>query len=266
MSTIDARLRTWLVWAMPFVVIALLIGWETDWGRELKRVPPLESNVVANPVNVALLPEYKVDAGADGNRETVERTLFNPTRRPAPPAVAVAAKPTMQKGQFVLTGTTVVDRTATAFLREVSGGKSRRVSKGETVNGMIVAEVLPDRVKLKLNDDVEELVMKAAPGPRTTTQPAAAQVAGQPGGAVPPGAVPQNPQQQAGQQVAPVQDVADVLSNRRRAARAAEAAAAQGAQGAQAPAAQTQAAPAGAARPGDPAWNEVYQRYMQPRK
>jgi len=247
---------------MPFVVVALLIGWETDWGRELKRVPPLESNVVANPVNVALLPEYKVDAGADGNRETVERTLFNPTRRPAPPAVVVAAKPTMQKGQFVLTGTTVVDRTATAFLREVSGGKSRRVAKGETVNGMIVAEVLPDRVKLKLNDDVEELVMKAAPGPRTTTQPAPAQVAGQPGGPVP-GAVPQNPQQQAGQQVAPVQDVADVLANRRRAARAAGAAA-QGAQGTQAPTPPT-SAPA-ETRSGDPAWNEVYQRYMQPRK
>jgi len=270
MSSIDPRLRSWLVWALPFVGVALLLAWETDWGRELKRVPPLESNVVASPVNVALLPEYKVDGGVDGNRETVERTLFNPTRRPAPPAVAVAAKPTMQKGQFVLTGTTVVDQKATAFLREVSGGKSRRVSQGETVNGMIVAEVLPDRVKLKLNDDVEELVMKAAPGPRTTTQPASPQVAGQPGGPVP-GAAPQNAQQQAGQQAAPVQDVADVLANRRRAARAAEAAAAQGAQGTQGtqgtqPAPQPQAAPAGAARPGDPAWNEVYQRYMQPRK
>ena len=263
MSTLDSRLHTWLVWALPFVVVALLLGWETDWGRDLRRVPPLESNVVAKPVNVALLPEYKVDGGVDGNRETVERTLFNPTRRPAPPAVAVAAKSTMQRGQFVLTGTTVVDQKATAFLREVSGGKSRRVSQGETVNGMLVAEVRPDRVKLRLNDDVEELVLKAAQGPRTTVQPAPAPVAGQPG-VVMPGTVPPAPSQQAGQQVAPVQDVADVLANRRRAARAAEAAAAQGAA---APGPAAQAAPA-AATPSapDPAWNEVYQRYMQPRK
>ena len=75
MSAIDSRIRTWLVWAMPFVVIAVVIGWETDWGRALTRVPALEAPVVPKPVNVALLPEYKVDGGIEGNRETVERTL-----------------------------------------------------------------------------------------------------------------------------------------------------------------------------------------------
>ena len=273
MSAIDPRVRNWLVWAMPFAVIAVLIGWETDWGRALTRVPALDANVVPQPVNVALLPEYKVDGGAEGNRETVERTLFNPTRRPAPLAVASEAKRTMPKGQFVLTGTTVVDQKATAFLREVNGGRSRRVQQGETVNGMLVAEVRADRVKLTLNGDTEELPLKVATGPRATVQPVAAQVPGQPGqpgqpgGPVPGGAVPGQPQPVAGSQVAPVQDVADVLANRRRAARAAEAAA-------QTPppvppaAAAPAAAPAAAApaRAADPAWNEVYQRYMQPRK
>src|SRR4030095_1855305 len=127
----------------------------TEWGRALTRAPALDANVVARPLNVALLPEYKVDGGVEGNRETVERTLFNPTRRPAPPTVSAAAKSSMQRGQFVLTGTTVVDKTATAFLREVNGGRARRVGKGQIVNGMLVAEVRADRVKLTLNDDTE---------------------------------------------------------------------------------------------------------------
>jgi len=280
MSAIDPRVRNWLIWAMPFVVIAVLIGWETDWGRALTRVPALDTNVVPQPVKLALLPEYKVDGGVEGNRETIERTLFNPTRRPAPLAAVTAAKQTIPKGQFVLTGTTVVDNKATAFLREVNGGRSRRVQQGETVNGMLVAEVRADRVRLTLNDDVEELTLKVASGPRATVQPVVAQVPGQPGqpgGPVPGGAAPEQSRPVAGSQVAPVQDVADVLANRRRAARAAEAAAqtpppvppAAAAPAAAAPAASppASAAPAAApARAADPAWNEVYQRYMQPRK
>jgi len=272
MSAIDSRVRNWLIWAMPFAVIAVLIAWETEWGRALTRVPALDTNVVPQPVKLALLPEYKVDGGVEGNRETIERTLFNPTRRPAPLAAVAEAKRTMPKGQFVLTGTTVVDKKATAFLREVTGGRSRRVQQGETVNGMLVAEIRADRVKLTLNDDVEELTLKVATGPRSTIQPVAAPVPGQPGqpgqpgGPVPGAAAPGQPV--AGSQGAPVQDVADVLANRRRAARAAEAAVTQTAP----PVTPAAAAPAAAAptaapaRAADPAWSEVYQRYMQPRK
>jgi len=266
MNRIDSRLMTWLVWALPFLVISALIGWETDWGRALKRVPRLDPNVTPQPVSVALLPEYRINGGVDVRRETVNRTLFNPTRRPAPPAIATAAASSLQPGQFVLTGTTVVDKKATAFLREVNGGRSRRVQLGETINGMLVAEVRADGVKLTQGGESENLTLKVASGPRVTIQPvqpaavAAGQPAAQPGNAAPVNAVPpQAPQ---------VQDVADVLANRRRAARAAEATT-QGASGVQpavpavAPAAvQPQAE---AAKP-DPAWNEVYRRYMQPRQ
>ena len=263
MSAIDSRVRTWLIWTMPFVVIALLIGWETEWGSALTRVPPLDATVVPQPVNVALLPEYKVDGGVAGNRETVDRTLFNPTRRPAPPTTAAAGKSSMQKGQFVLTGTTVADARATAFLREVNGGKSRRVQQGETINGMYVSEVRADRVRLTMNGETEELSLKVAAGPKTTVQPAVAPPQpqpGQPGGPVPaaPAARPQQPARAGAQ---PAQDVADVLANRRRAARVGEAAAA----GTQAAPAQVPAAAGGAQQKSDPGWNEVYQRYMQPR-
>jgi len=282
MPSFDARLRAWLIWLAPFVAVALLLGWETDWGRTLKRVPRLDTTVQPQPVSVALLPEFSVPGAADARRDTVERTLFNPTRRPAPPAPPpAAAAPTMPKGTFTLTGTTVVDGKATAFLREVNGGKVRRVQKGETVNGMLVDDVKADRVRLTLAGDAEEVTMKIATGPRTTIQPAVAGPAGgtagppgQPGQPGQPMLVP-GPGQPVAQAAPPqppvVQDVADVLAQRRRAARAAEAAAAQQANTPQngPVTAQPAAAPAPAQQPpagqSDPGWNAVYQRYMQPR-
>lgn len=267
MKGIDSRVTAWLTWALPFAVLALLIGWETEWGHALKRVPEQNANVVPQPVNVALLPEYQISGGVAERRETVDRTLFNPTRRPAPPPPAAGAKSALQTGQFVLTGTTVVDQKATAFLREVNGGRSRRVQQGESINGMLVAEVRSDRVKLTQGADAEVLTLKVAAGPKTTVQPVAA--APQPGvpGQVPPGGAP-GPRAETPPGAQP-QDAADVLANRRRAARAAAAAQNPAATPAQtppvvSPTPTTPAAPAApAAQSQDPRWNDVYQRYMQ---
>jgi len=266
MSALDSRLRGWLVWLLPFVALALLLGWETDWGRAFHRVPAPEAASAPAPVSVALLPEYSIPGGADALKGTVDRTLFNPTRRPAPAAAAEAAKTQMRKGQFLLTGTTVVGDKAIAFLKESSGGKSRSVKKGESINGMTVAEVKADRVKLTLGDESEDLVLKVAAGPKTTTQPAvpppggaaaapapapaaapAAPAAMPAGGArtAQPGGVPPQPQS---------------LAERRRAARAAEAAAAQGA----AAPADGSAAAAPVVPPGQSStWNSMQQRYLQ---
>jgi len=276
MQALEARLSAWLVWLAPFAAVLLLLGWETDCGRELKHEPQVDTTVKPQPVAIALLPELKLEAGPETRRETVDRTLFNPTRRPAPPAPPpAAAAQAMPRGTFALTGTTVVDGKATAFLREVNGGKVRRVQKGETVNGMLVEDVKADRVRFTMNGDAEEVTMRIATGHKTTTQPVP------PPGQAAAGAVPPPPSQGGTPIVQPppppvVQDVADVLAQRRRAARSAEAAATQrdaawGAAAAPTPAAPPPApAPApGAATPQaarpDPGWNAVYQRYMQPR-
>jgi hypothetical protein len=265
MKSIDSRVAAWLTWALPFAVLALLIGWETEWGHALKRVPAQNVNVAPQPVNVALLPEYQISGGVAERRDTVERTLFNPTRRPAPPPPSAGAKSAIQPGQFVLTGTTVVDQKATAFLREVNGGRSRRVQQGESINGMLVAEVRPDRVKLTQGGDAEILTLKVALGPKTTIQPVAAPQPGAPAQAAPAGAQRADVVPPQGDKA---QEAADVLANRRRAARAGASAAnptiTPGPPVVSATPA-TPAAPAAAqpAQPLDPRWNDVYQRYMQ---
>ena len=246
MNGLNARVRSWLVWLLPFIVLALVIGWEADWGRKWRHVPVADAAVVPQPVAVAVLPEYKPTATLATQRDIVERALFNPTRRPAPVALADAAAKRMQPGQFVLTGTMIVDGKATAFLKESAGGKSRRVAQGEEINGMRVADVKPDRVKLTLGEESEDLMLKVAIGPKTTTQPVAA----------PPGAPVASAPGQGGGATA-----ANTLAERRRAQQAAEAAAGKPPllnappAGAYAPPGGTP--PAGAAAVVDPRWAEA---------
>src|SRR5450755_1139150 len=249
------RSRLW--WLAPLLVLGVLLGVELGWGRQVHRLPEPAPAVEARAVTPALLPEYKVEGGLAGRAETVNRTLFNPTRRPAPVAVADAGRSQIKTGQFILTGTSLAGDRSIAFLKEVAGGKFRTVRQGEQINGMLVAEVKPDRVRLTLGGDSEELVLKVAAGPKTTvpTPPA--------GGA--PNA-PGNPPQAA----QPAESEETRLVNQRR--RAAQAATAAEVAPPVVPAPSRNSLVTGlpppAAAPGtpassDPNWNEVYERMCQ---
>jgi len=271
MNELSARLRASLWWLLPLALLALAIGWEIDWGDAVRLRPPPPEPIAPKPVTAGLLPDYVIEGGIATHAETVNRTLFNPTRRPAPTAVAEVAKPKMEKGLFTLTGTTVAGDRSLAFLKETKGGKPRTVKKGDTINGMLVADVQADRVKLTLADDYEEIMLKVATNPKPTPQPAVAQAPGAPpqgAAAISPG-TPPRPAAAAGQ------DAGQTLAERRRAARAAATAAAAAATPpAAAPAPQTgvpaptpaqpAAAQSGAAgQATDQGWSRVYQRYQQ---
>jgi len=242
MNDAAALMRNVLIWGIPFAIVIAALGYETDWGRDVDHEAQSPAAVAPQPVAVTLLPEYRIDGGIDARKETVERVLFNPTRRAAPPASQTAgSNSAMQQGVYALTGTTVVGNVATAFLREVKGGKSHTVHQGETLNGVVVAEVKSDHVRLKQGDDVEELTLKIASGPKSTVQvaaptpgtptaQAAAQAVGGTGGGAPgassirpiaPPAGGAAPQARPG-----VVSVGELLAERRRAARAAAEAAA----------------------------------------
>jgi len=233
-----ALMRNALIWGIPFAIVIAALGYETDWGLDVDHESSQSPAAVApQPVAVALLPEYRIDGGIEARKETVERVLFNPTRRAAPPASQTAgSKSGVQQGVYALTGTTVVGNVATAFLREIKGGKSHTVHQGETLNGVLVAEVKSDHVRLKQGDDVEDLQLKIAGGPKSTVQVAAptpgvpaAQAAGMSatggtaGGAssLRPVAPPPGANARPG-----VASVGELLAERRRAARAAAASAA----------------------------------------
>jgi hypothetical protein len=269
MSAFANQARAALWWLLPLAVLFLLIGLESGWGTALHKKPPPEPPLAPKPVTVALMPEYAIAGGVAARTETVSRTLFNPTRRQAPQA-GDPSKQRMQRGQFALTGTTVIEGKSTAFLREIAGGKSRRVQQGEVINGLTVAEVKNDRVKLALGDETEELVLRVATNPRPTAQ-SALPGAHPPVGMAQPTAQPPIPANTA----QPGNDVAQSLAQRRAAARAAAAAAAAGNQ-AQPPAGSTPVptqvpTPSAAVQPNsaaptqDPRWLDLYRNYEQRR-
>jgi len=267
MNEFIAHFRATLWWLVPLAFLLVLIGWEVDWGAELRKRPPPAEPVPPKPVAASLLPEYVIEGGVAGRTETVNRTLFNPTRRPAPVAVADAAKPQMQRGLYTLTGTTVADDRGLAFLKEVKGGKARTVKQGDRIDGVLVAEVKPDRVRLALGDESEELTLKVVTNPKPTPAPAAPAAAPGASGAPPttPGAAPGQPQRQPPVATAP-QEAGQTLAERRRAARAAQAAAeAAAASPSAAGAAQLGApAPEGAgADQVDPRWQQMDERYRR---
>lgn len=236
MNDFAQQVRGALWWLLPLVVLALVIGWESGWGKSFVRHPAPAEAITPKPVVASVLPDYMISGGASAHTEMVQRTLFNPTRRPAPAAPEVAAS-RMQRGQFALTGTLVIDGKSTAFLKELQGNKARKVLAGDKINGMVVAEVKADRIRLTMGDESEELVLKVGTNPRPTVAPVVATAVP----AVPAGVQPA-PAPVAVTGVAPAAEPTQTLAERRRAARAAALDQGQQAQGNPPPA----AAPAGA--------------------
>lgn len=246
------RARAWTWWLLPALALGALIGWETDWGRHVLREPERPAPVTPHPAEISVLPEYRLEGGLAVHVETVNRTLFNPTRRPAPTLAAEeAGARRIQRGQFQLVGTAIGGQYSIAFLKETAGGKARAVRQGDQINGMQVALVTADRVLFVAGSDKEELLLKSAPGPKKTAvaspaAPAAPVEPIHPSGVPPPGpaagsAAPPPPAQAA-------QPAANAQAARR-AARAAAAA----------------AAPANSDMPADSdsSWEAVYRRMQQ---
>jgi hypothetical protein len=119
-------------------------------------------------VTAVVLPEYQIEGGLPAHAETVSRTLFNATRRPAPVLAADSGPRQIVRGRYQLMGTTVTGDKNIAFLKEAAGGKTRVVRQGDEISGMTVALVTTDRVTFTAGDDSEELILKVAPGPKTT--------------------------------------------------------------------------------------------------
>src|SRR5258708_30653249 len=80
MNGLDPRIRGWLVWLLPFVVLAGVIAREADWGRKWRHVPSVDAATEPQPVVGAVLPEYTPAATPAAQPDFLDPTLFNPPR------------------------------------------------------------------------------------------------------------------------------------------------------------------------------------------
>jgi hypothetical protein len=156
--------RYWLTALIVAIIIGVLgvFAWETGWGRYLSPNIPKFDGAPRKADNIAILPPFTMPPIDPTYKETVERPLFSQTRRPNPPATAVAVAPIMEKGRYRLSGTSVGPELSTAFLVDLKSGKTWRAIKGSVVDptgsqGVKLDSVAATQVVLKLGEETEVL-------------------------------------------------------------------------------------------------------------
>ena len=160
------------------LVLGLLgvIGVETQWGSSLRQPSILMTGQAVKSGDTSLLPAFGLPAIDAGFKETLDRPLFVPSRRPVPVGIG-AVQPVMKKGQFRLAGTVINKDLPYVFLVEIATGKGLRVARGADImsSGISVAEIDTSRVVLKQGGETEELSLRTAssPPPRPSVLPGA---------------------------------------------------------------------------------------------
>lgn len=172
-NALDPRSTEIALWSVLCIALAGTIAHQTDWGRNLRpRLPALEYTPTRfEPPVLATLPAVGTTVQ---QLEMVERPLFVFTRRPPPPGAGPAAPSAMKKGQYKLSGVTIVGQKRIAFLVEIATGKARSVEEGRMLGEITVDSIQPDRIRLTQGGDEEFLVLKVEPSRAAPGSPAAA--------------------------------------------------------------------------------------------
>lgn len=186
-STLSAPQRLTATLAAAIVGGATVLAWQVDFGNAF-RPNQTAGTLRTATLDARALPGFRLPPIDPQFKETTERPLFTPTRRPAPPGNATPQQ-AMRKGQYKLAGTVVNGEVSVAFLLESSTNKTVRVALGTEVGGMKLASVSPTSVVLRLGDETEELSLRSSVSPKAPPQAVAA--VAPPGGAAPPGGFPQ---------------------------------------------------------------------------
>lgn len=160
-------------WVAIDVALAVVIGQEMGWSLQPQVDVPRPVTLAPDHVSVKLPRIFELASLEKDFAETTARPLFVPTRRPPPPPPP-PPKPTMTKGQFQLVGVMMLPEASYAILKEVSSGVTKKVEKGQAINGILLKSVEPERVVLTQYDDVETLTMKVQPSPKKAPAAAAA--------------------------------------------------------------------------------------------
>ncbi len=151
-------------WLLLCIGLAAGIGLETDWGTRFQW-QTADVRVAPEAFSKPVLSDRFSLMHPDQYLEITLRPMFVVTRRPAPLAPQTdTSKPSMQKGQFILLGTTIVPEGKFAFLREKAGNKSRVVAEGKEINGIMVKTVRAEQVVLTQGDDSEVLMLQMNKG------------------------------------------------------------------------------------------------------
>ena len=161
-------LRNGLIAAAVALVAAL--GFETEWGSALTASSTPTRSVTGKHDNAAVLPDFRLSSEATNYAQISERPLLNPTRKPAPTQLVVAAteppKPQVRRGLYQLIGVMDLGTVKVAQVREIASNRTKSIREGDALQEMTVKKVDATQVTLAFQGetDVLELAKFTASG------------------------------------------------------------------------------------------------------
>lgn len=158
---------------LPAMIVLALLGllvlqWK-DWPPETSRPVAGEhaaaENGAASETPPDPLARLKPAADRDSYASIVERPLFRPDRKPEPPpeeAPTAASAPgtDLALDTLDLTAVMLTPTNVSAWVKDPSQPKLRRLRLGDEIEGWSVREILEDRVLLERQDEEYALVLR----------------------------------------------------------------------------------------------------------
>ena len=161
-------LRSSLIVAAVALVAAL--GFETEWGSGLMLASPPTRSGTGKHDNAAVLPDFRLSTESTNYAQISERPLLNPTRKPAPTQLVVAAteppRPQVRRGLYQLIGVLDLGTVKVAQVREIASNRTKSIREGDSLQEMTVKKVDATQVTLAFQGetDVLELAKFTASG------------------------------------------------------------------------------------------------------
>lgn len=152
------------------MVLVLLLGALTAW--QWYDWPPEPASVAVADITARdvtygsvdeILAELPVPDEPGQFASIIERPLFRPDRRPKPPTDGVEQAETeapTELARLDLTGIMITPEGASAWVREDSAPQARRLRIGDEIGGWALVEILPDRIRLERQGEVDALLLR----------------------------------------------------------------------------------------------------------
>ena len=152
------------------IALAVALGIETEWGSALTATATPTRSMTGKHDNAAVLPDFRLTSEATNYAQISERPLLNPTRKPAPTQLVVAAteppRPQVRRGLYQLIGVMDLGTVKVAQVREIASNRTRSIREGDALQEMTVKKVDTTQVTLAFQGetDVLELAKFTASG------------------------------------------------------------------------------------------------------
>jgi hypothetical protein len=152
---LSTKIRTHLLTLMPVFFLATILIAQFIWGDYYP------ADDVGDVKPAAALPtalQFRLPPIDQAYTELLDRPINLPNRRQPPLPGVQKNKPTPARNvKFTLIGIVLTEGNNIALIRETANGKVRSIKAGETINGLKLEKVEPDRIIFRKGATVQEL-------------------------------------------------------------------------------------------------------------